>query len=35
MKRFKAIEKEVDIEKLSLEELDEIWNKNKKDSLNK
>jgi len=35
MKRFKAIEKEVDIEKLSLEELDEIWNKNKKDTLNK
>ena len=29
MKRFKAIEKEVDIEKLSLEELDQIWNKNK------
>ena len=27
--RFKAIEKEVDIEKLSLEELDQIWNKNK------
>jgi len=25
----KAIEKEVDIEKLSLEELDQIWNKNK------
>ena len=35
MKRFKAIEKEVDIEKLSLEELDAIWNRNKKDSLNK
>ena len=29
IKRFKAIEKEVDIEKLSLEELDQIWNKNK------
>ena len=35
MNRFKAIEKEVDIEKLSLEELDAIWNRNKKDSLNK
>ena len=35
MKRFKAIEKEVDIEKLSLEELDAIWNRNKKDTLNK
>ena len=35
MNRFKAIEKEVYIEKLSLEELDEIWNRNKKDSLNK
>ena len=35
MKRFKAIEKEVDIEKLSLEELDEIWDRNKRDSLNK
>ena len=29
IKRFKAIENEVDIEKLSLEELDQIWNKNK------
>ena len=35
MNRFKAIEKEVDIEKLSLEELDEIWNRNKRDSLKK
>jgi tetrapyrrole methylase family protein/MazG family protein len=35
MKRFKAIEKEVDIEKLSLEELDEIWNRNKRDNLKK
>ena len=30
MRRFKAIEDEVDIEKLSLEELDGIWNRNKK-----
>ena len=29
MRRFKVIEDEVDIEKLSLEELDEIWNRNK------
>lgn len=29
IKRFKAIENEVDIEKLSLEELDQIWNNNK------
>ena len=29
MRRFKVIENQVDIEKLSLEELDEIWNKNK------
>ena len=36
MRRFKAIEDEVDIEKLSLEELDEIWNRNKeKDKLKK
>jgi len=35
MKRFKAIEKEVDIEELSLEELDEIWNRNKRDRLKK
>ena len=28
--RFKEIEKKVDIEKLSLEELDKIWNENKK-----
>ena len=27
--RFKEIEKEVDIEKLTLDELDEIWNRNK------
>lgn len=29
IKRFKEIEKEVDIEKLTLDELDEIWNINK------
>ena len=29
IKRFKEIEKEVDIEKLTLDELDEIWNRNK------
>lgn len=29
IKRFKEIEKEVDIETLTLEELDEIWNRNK------
>jgi len=35
IKRFKAIEKEVDIEKLSLEELDKIWDRNKKNNINK
>jgi len=35
IKRFKAIEKEVDIEKLSLEELDKIWDRNKKNNFNK
>jgi MazG family protein len=36
IRRFKVIEDEVDIEKLSLEELDEIWNRNKeKDKLKK
>tara|TARA_B000000477_G_C6077858_1_gene221815 strand:- start:302 stop:1045 length:744 start_codon:yes stop_codon:yes gene_type:complete len=32
IKRFKEIEKEVDIEKLTLDELDEIWNRNKQNN---
>ena len=35
IERFKAIEKEIDIEKSSLEELDEIWNRNKRNNSNK
>ena len=32
IKRFKEIEKEVDIEELTLDELDEIWNRNKQNN---